>query len=228
MNNLLKVNKSAEAVAEFSGSKYLNKSGIYDVVINFASIEASKSGATSVNFNVTYGGESHVIYGPYIADKDGNELKVGKQLIVDKLGNIAGVDELNIETETHVVGKDKKAQEFTVITDFSGLAVKVRLQEEYSRYNGEITQKMVIKNFFREDGASAEEIVNGTEIGKRLAYEQANLADKVTYAPSSRGATDAPTPEEVTAWKEGKKANKATTPAPKVTANPAAKLFGKK
>ena len=227
--NILKIDKSKEAVADFSGSKYLNKSGIYDVVINFASIDTSKSGASSVNFNVTYNGESNTIYGPYITDKEGNPLKVGLSLVRDKLGIIAGVeDELTIENEEHVVGKDKKPQEFAVITEFSNLPVKIRLQEEYSKYNGEIKQSMTIKNFFREDGASAEEILNGTEIGKRLAYEQETLSNKVTYAPSAKGANDAPTPEEVAAWKESKKSAKATqTPAPKVAAA-APKLFGKK
>jgi len=228
MNNLFKVNKTQEAVAEFSGSKYLNKSGIYDVVINFASIEASKAGANAVNFNVTYNGESQVIYGPYITDKEGNELRVGMQLVRDKLGVIADIDELTVENEEHIVGKDKKLQEFAVITNFSDLPIKIRIQEEYSRYKGEITQKMVIKNFFRDDGAAAEEILNGTEIGKRLAYEEATFADKVSYLPSTKGATDAPTPEEVAAWKEGKKSAKsAQTPAPTVNSTPN-KLFGKK
>lgn len=231
MNNLFKIDKSKEAVAEFSGSKYLNQSGIYDVVINFASVDTAKSGANSVNFNVTYAGESHTIYGPFITDKEGNPLKIGMSLVRDKLGIIANIDdELTIETEEHVVGKDKKSQEFAVITDFTDLPVKIRLQEEYSKYNGEIKSSMVIKNFFREDGASAEEILNDTEIGKRLAFEQEKFADKVSYVPSSKGANDAPTPEEVAAWRAAKKAAKgsATTPAPKVTANPTAKLFGKK
>ena len=228
--SILTVNKTKEAVADSKGSSYINKSGIYDVKIKFASIATSKTGAQSVNFNFDYNGNEVTVYGPYIVDSKGEPLDIGLSLVRDKLGTIAGIDgELTIDTEEHAVGKDKKVQEFSVITDYSDLPVKVRLQEEYSRYNGEITQKLVIKNFFREDGASAEEIVNGTEIGKRLAYEIENLVDKVTYSESKKGAGDAPTPEEVAAWKEAKKSG--TTPAkatPKIAPTAGAKLFGAK
>lgn len=227
MNNLFTVNKSKEAVKDGgSGSSFMTKSGIYDVTIKFASVDVSKNGAKSVNFNFDLGnGQTQTIYGPYITDKEGNPLDIGLGLVRDKLGVIAGADSLDIEDETHNVGKDNKPQEFAVITNFSDLPVKVRIQMEYSIYNGEIKERKVIRNFFREDGASAEEIIaidNGeeAEIGKRLAYETEKLANNNTYK-------DGLTEEDVAKWLADKAANKSTPAkaAPATNSSAKSKLF---
>ena len=215
-----KVTTNKEAIAESSGSSYISKSGIYDVTIKFASLDVSSGGAESVNFNLDYNGNDQTIYGPYVTSKAGDTIEIGAKLI-NKLGIIAGMtdnDEFVIEQEEHVVGKDNTNKEFAVITNFSDLAIKIRLQEEYSRNpnNGEIKKRMVIKSFFREDGASAEEIIDGGEIGKRLAIETEKYSTNVTYADSRKGANDAPTPEEVQAWKDAK-ASGAKAPAAKST-----------
>jgi hypothetical protein len=78
---------------------------------------------------------------------------------------------------------------------------------------------MVIKNFFREDGASAEEIVKdeSEDFGKRLALESEKYASNVTYKNDL-------TPEDVEAWKESKKDNASKpTPKPKATVKTAPK-----
>lgn len=226
--DILKVNRSAEAVKDGgTGSAYMNKTGVYSATIRFASIDVSKNGAKSVNFALDYNGHPETIYGPYITDKAGNPLEIGLSLVRDKLGVIAGVNgSLTIEEETHNVGKDNKPQEFAVISDFTDLPVKLRIQMEYSLYDGEIRSKKVIKNFFREDGASAEEILaaeagDKVEFGKRLAYE----TEKFT----SDSYKDGLTPEDIAKWLEGKRTNKPTSAAPKVnTASASNKLFGKK
>lgn len=224
--NILSVNRTKEAVTDSSGGSFIGKSGIYDATIKFASIAVSKNGAKSVNFNLDYNGNPVTLYGPYITDKNDNPNDIGLKLVRDKLGVIAGVDgELTIETEEHPVGKDNKLQEFAVITDYSDLPVKIRVQMEYSLYQGQIQEKKVIKNFFREDGASSEEILdieagNNAEIGKRLAYETEKFANNITYKDDLTAA-------DIEAWK----ADKSKTPAksaPKVTNAAAGKLFGKK
>lgn len=221
---LFKVNTSKEAVADKSGSSYIAKSGIYDVTIKFASLETSKNGAESVNFNIEWEGNSQTIYGPYVQAKNGDVIEGGLKLI-NKLAIIAGLgngEEPTIEQETHKVGKDNKEKEFAVITDFSDLDLKMRLQEVYSSYNGEIRKKMAIRGFYDANGASASELTNdeqvaGTQIEKDKAY-----AEKVTYE-------DGVTPEDVAAWKEAK-ANGEDTPkvasTPKATAGkPKSGLF---
>lgn len=225
----LKVNTSKDAIGETGGgSSYMAKSGVYDVTINFANVAVSTNGAESVNFNLDYNGNQQAIYGPYVTDTQGNDLEIGMKLI-NKLAIIAGLgdgDEFEIEEETHAVGKDNLEQEFAVITNFSELPIKIRLQEEYTvnPKTNQIRKSMVIKNFFREDGASAEEIVNGTEIGKRLALETEKYSTNVTYK-------DGLTPEAIEAWKADKAAEggKKTTPTPKAksaaTSGPKKKLF---
>lgn len=213
----IKITTKAEEIADSNGGSYMNRSGVYDCTIKFASLAVSSGGAESVNFNLDYNGTPVTLYGPYVSDKQGNPLKIGVGLI-NKLGIIAGLtdgDELEIEEENHVVGKDNKEQTFAVITNFSNLPVKIRIQEEYSTYNGEIKKSLVIKSFFREDGASAEEIVKGENIGKRLALETERYADNITYR-------DDLTPEEVDAWKKAKaEGASAARSAPKATSKAA-------
>lgn len=214
-----KISTKKEDIAETSGN-YMNKSGIYDCVINFASIAVSKGGAESINFNVEYNGTPATIYGPYVTDKAGNDLEIGRKLI-HKLGVIAGLsdgDELEVEEEEHTVGKDNKTQTFAVIQQFSGLPVKIRLQEEYSKYEGEIKKSMVIKSFFREDGASADEIINKTEIGKRLEQETTKYANNITYK-------DGLIPEDIENWAANKSSAKKVTPTSTAPKKP---LFARK
>lgn len=216
----LKVSTSKDAISEASGGSYIAKSGVYDATIKFASLDVSKNGAESINFNLDYKGNEQTIYGPYITDKEGNTLDIGAKLI-NKLAVIIGMEEgdsYEIEEETHAVGKDKKPQEFSVITNFTDQPIKIHLQEEYSiskggANDGQIRKAMVIKNFFRADGASAEEIVNGTETGKRLETTLEKYASNVTYR-------DELTPEMVEEWKKARASDSkpAATPAPKASA----------
>lgn len=217
-----KVTTEAAAIAD-SGSSFISESGIYDVTIKFASVAVSKGGAENVNFNVTYNGNDQTIYGPYVSDKAGNPLDIGLG-IVNRLAIISGMsagDELVMEEEEHIVGKDKTAQTFNVISNFSDLPVKIRLQEEYSinPNTNAIQKRLVPRAFFREDGASAEEIINGTEIGKRLALEQEKYATNVTYK-------DNLTAEAVAEWKAAQaKGRTAPTKAAPTVSKPAKSLF---
>ena len=193
---------STDALTSSSGSSYINKTGIYDVVIKFASVEVSKNGAQSVNFNIEYNGNAQTIYGPYITSTKGEQLKIGMQLI-NSLGVIAGLgddDELEVEQETFNVGKDGKAKEFNIITQFSDLPIKIRLQEEYSinANTNEIRKVMVPRAFYRAtDGASVREIVNNTEAGVQLEKDKASYADAVSYLNDL-------TAEDIEAWKKSK------------------------
>lgn len=227
------VSTAKEALSQFADSSYISKSGIYDVTIKFASVAISKGGAESINFNLDYNGNDMTVYGPYITSKEGNTIEIGAKLI-NSLAVIAGMKNdqaFTTEEEEHVTGKDKKLQKFEVITNFSDLPVKIHLQEEYSRNpeTAEIKKRMVIKGFYRsEDGADAAEVVSGNDIGKRLAVVTEKYANNVTYADSSKNAGDAPTPEEVAAWKASKKADStapAAKPTPKAVIKPASKLF---
>lgn len=205
----LSISTSQDAIKDVTGSSYIRDENVYDVKILFASVKTTTNGAKTVDFNLEYKGNPQVIYGPTIINKNGQANDIGMSLI-NKLGVIAGLSdgqELNIESETHKVGKDQKNQEFDVITDFSSLDVKIRVQREYSRYNGQIRRALHIRNVFREDGASAAEISNGAEIGKQMQLE----IEKYTAGPSFK---DGVTQEEATAWEESQRAGSGKTPAP--------------
>lgn len=218
----LKVSTTPDALRDSTGSSYISKSGIYDVTIKFASVDVSTNGAESVNFNIDYSGNDQTIYGPYVQNTNGDINEIGAKLI-NSLAVIVGMQEgqdYNLETEDHQVGKDKKLQTFNVITDFSDQPVKVQLQEEYSINNktNEIRKSMVIKGFFRADGASAAEAKSGTDIGKQLEKVTEKYASNVTYK-------DNLTPEAVAAWKDSKKSGTPAKPQAKVASKPAASLF---
>lgn len=211
----LKMNVTKDSIAESTGGNFINKSGIYDIVIKFASIKQYESGAECVNFNVDYNGNEVTFYNTWITTKSGDPVESGINLLT-KLGVIAGLedgDDFTIEEETHNVGKDSTPTDFDVITDFSELPCKVHVQMKYSYdQKGEMREEKVVRAFFREDGASAEEIINDKEPGKQIALIQEKGWDtKVQYAESSKGAGDAPTEEDVEAWLEAKR-NKNSTP----------------
>ena len=85
-----------------------------------------------------------------------------------------------------------------VLEDFDDVPVTIRLQMEYSMYEGKVQQTKSIRNFFRfEDKATAAEIINGTEVGKQFETEQ-EYADKVTYK-------DGLTEEDVAEWLKSQK-----------------------
>ena len=219
------ISRSKDAVAETSGSSYISKSGLYPVTLDFVSIATSKNGAQSLNFNIIHDGNPQTIYGQTIVNTDGKPNDIGIKFL-NKLGIILGMDEgdeLDIEEEEHAVGKDNKIQTFAVIQQFSGKEVIIHLQEEYSEYKGEIRKVMNIRNVFRADKATAEEIVNNADIGKRYAETEAKYADTVSYK-------DGLTPERVAEWKASKASggdSKATT-KPTTNKAPTGGLFGKK
>lgn len=212
-----------EALTGFADSSFINKSGIYDVTIKFASVDTATTGAESVNFNIDYNGNSQTIYGPYVTNKDGGVNDIGAR-IINGLAVIAGMGEgasFDVQEEEHAVGKDNKVQTFSVITDFSDLTCKMRVQEEYSinPKSKEIQQRMSIKEFYRADGASAMEAESGKDVGKQLAKVEEKYANNITYK-------DNLTPELVADWKAARAANKSTPSKPAPTAaKPSASLF---
>jgi hypothetical protein len=224
------VNKTEAAVVEKTGGgNYISKSGIYDVTILFASVATSKGGAKSINFNIEYNGNKQTIYGPYVMSKAGAMIEIGAKTI-NKAFVLAGMEgSIQTTKESFRVGKDNEEQEFDIYEGLSDFECKMRLQEEYSRYNG-ISKKLVIRNFYDIDGGTAEENIKGTDKGVTLTKDL-EYADRISYVDSSKGANDAPTPEEVAEWAEAKKTVKpGSTPtqaaAPKTVTKPTGDLFG--
>jgi hypothetical protein len=211
-----KISTSADTIEETTGANFIGSSGVYPIHINFANLTPSNtngSKAEQVNFNIDYNGNSQVLYGPYVQKKDGNVNEIGYGLLV-KLGVIAGMvdgDDFQFSEETHPVGKDNKQTDFTVIDQLSDFSVYVHVQEEYSRYEGKIRQNLVIKAFFDENGASAEELVNDAEIGARFALVEEKYANNITYK-------DDLTEDDIKKWIAGGRGKNSATDTATATA----------
>jgi len=217
------------------GGNYISGSGIYDVLIERASVAKTKNGAVTVDISlINDAGNSTMFYNNIVETSAGKDVdKNGKPLpgvaLINKIAiinNLDGIDDP--EEQTVKVGKDNKEVTLDVLTDLDDLPLRVQVQEEYSRYNDKISRKLVIKSVFRtEDGASAEEIVADAEgetvdFGKQLAIIADRYADKITYK-------DELTAEEVAAWKEAQNSGNSTTAkTPKAKTNKAAGSLFKK
>lgn len=171
----LRVRRDAQSVKE-SGGAFIKESGVYPITINFVSLNKSDKGAVSFAINFNYQGSTQTLYGPTIQNTNGEENEIGYR-VLNKLFVIADLPagaQPTIETEIHSVGKDNKPTEFEVLTDLSGLEVQVQVVREFTKYKGEIKDRTHPINFFRADGATADEIIaseadENVEIGKQLA-----------------------------------------------------------
>ena len=214
---MFKVSTKKNAVKEVAGSSFINKSGVYDVTIQHAYINVAKTGSERVNFVVDYNGQEQTLYGPYFKYENGETMEIGTALY-NKLAIVAGLedgDELTLVEEEIPIGKDQTPTEVEIIEEFNDLPIKVYMQQSFKRYEGRITEKRDLRAFYRgEDGATAEEVVNGENFGDQLKVVLEKYAHKVTYH-------DDITEEEVQEWfEERKNAQQGSkgTPKPKASA----------
>lgn len=231
----LKIKTDKESIKETGGSSFIGKSGIYDVTINFASLEESpddKKESIKFNLNVDYKGNTQPLYGSYLRNNDGSDNVIG-QTLFNKLLIISGLrdgDDPDFETETHKVGKDQKDQDFTVVTNLTDLEIKVQVKEIFTIYNGEVRRDLEIYKFFSADGATAEEIIavedgEKVELGAQLAKIEAHEAT-TKYLSKANDGNPAPSDEDIEAYFEAKKSKGKSTP--KASGKPTSKIFSRK
>jgi hypothetical protein len=178
------------------GASFIGASGIYDVTLKIVSVSTNEHNARSINFNVDYKGNEQVIYGLKLDKNDGTEHF--DQPIFHRLLTICDLGTINSETQTHNLGKDKTPTDLLVFPEFTDMDVKVRVQKEYYKSNGEIKYRLKIKGFYRaEDGATAAEIQSGTEAGIQIKKDE-------KYSSNDR-YSDGLTKEVVDEWLEAKK-----------------------
>lgn len=220
----LTVSKKQDDIKDTSGGAFINRSGIYDVTINYVQVAQTKNGAYQLNFNVKHGGMDQTIYGPILLNKDGGLNEITNNLL-NRLCIIAGMDdgqEIETEAAEYPVGKDQKLTEMDVIPELAGLDVKMRIQMEYGLYQNAVQERKAIKAFYREDGATAAEATSGENIGKRLALDEEKYATNVTYKD---GLTEADINEWIKSRSNG--ASSAAKPAPAAKTTAKRPLFGK-
>jgi hypothetical protein len=213
--------KKAEDVKQ-GGSNHITSSGFYPITILAPVVNVSKGGSTTVDLYLDHNGQKQIIYGNLrITNNDGSRNDIGAK-IFNQLLIISGVDEVADPVETELpIGKKEALKTVAVLEDLCDIDAVMRVQMEYSTYNGQIQEKKVIKAFFRaSDNATAEEIVNESDVGAGYAREQ-KYADNVTYK-------DGLTPEAVQDWiKGGRKGGGASAaPAKKAPSFGNKKRFG--
>jgi hypothetical protein len=196
MSSFFKSSKKAEDVKQ-GGSNHITASGVYPVMILAPIVSVSKNGSTSIDMYLEHKGQKQVIYGNLrITNNDGSDNKIGSK-VFNQLLIIAGKDEVSDPIEVELpIGKKEAMKEAAILEDLADIPILMRIQMEYSVYNGKIQEKKVIKAFFREsDNASAEEIVNESDAGESFEKEM-KYVDNVTYK-------DDLTPETIQAWIAG-------------------------
>lgn len=172
--SFFKASKDKKDLEQSSASNYLNASGCYPINIIAPFASASRNGSVSVDMYIDHKEQKQVIYGNLrITNNDGTTNAIGSK-IFNQLMIIADVDDVSEPIDaTLPIGKSGADTDVGVLEDLADIDVILRLQMEYSVYNGSIQEKKVIKGFFRaEDMASAEEIVNETEAGVQYAKEE--------------------------------------------------------
>lgn len=191
-----KASKKSEDVKQ-GGSNHITSSGVYPVTILAPVVSVSKGGSETVDLYLDHNGQKQIIYGNLrVTNNDGSPNKIGAK-IFNQLMIIAGLDEVADPVEAELpIGKKEALKTVAILEDLCDIDVLMRVQMEYSNFNGNIQEKKVIKAFFRaDDKATAEEIVNESDVGQ--GYErELKYVDNVTYK-------DNLTPEDVQAWIKG-------------------------
>lgn len=218
------VSTSEEQVRDFSGSSnYLNKSGMYEVIIKDLIVDVTQNNSQHINMFLEYNGQEQIIFQAMrLTNNDGSPNVVGCALF-NKLNVICGAGdgaEVSDPVEkTLPIGKGGEMKECYVLEQFSDTPIILRLQMEYSLYDGKIQERKAIRNFFRvTDKATASEIVNNSDTkGAQYAKEE-EIAEVTTYK-------DGLTEEAVQNWIKGGRNNNVTPNKPTSFSK---RTFGKK
>ena len=164
------------------GSNYITESGFFPVTILAPVVSVSDGGSKSVDLYVEHAGQKQIVFGNLrVTNNDGSTNKIGSK-IFNQLLIIAGTDTVADPIDAELpIGKDGAMKDCAVLEDLADIDVLMRVQMEYSAYNGNIQEKKIIKSFFRpSDNATAEEIVNEETPG--AGYErECKYRDYVTY-----------------------------------------------
>lgn len=185
--------KKAEDVKQ-SGGNHIVASGVYPVTILAPVVSISKNGSTSVDLFLDHNGQKQIVYGNLrVTNNDGSPNKIGAK-VFNQLLIIAGLDDVADPIEADLpIGKKEAMKTVAILEDLCDATALMRIQMEYGVYEGNITEKKVIKAFFRtEDNATAEEIVNNADIGKGFEREQ-KYVNHITFK-------DGMTQEKVSTW----------------------------
>lgn len=207
-----------------NGGAYITQSGLYDVTIGALTLDINEHGARTIGAYITLDGENYqMLYGALPLDLfDGSQEIEGNVNTLMRLATIAGFESIEDPVEMALpIGKEGADKDILVFDQFSDLPCKLWVKVEYSKgkKNGVIYENRIIKDAFREDGASADEIANESEIGVKMTKREKYFTE-TKYKDTDEA--------EVAAWIEaGRPKTASTGTAAKTTVAPKRK-FGAK
>lgn len=182
-------------------SKWINKSGMYEVVIEQAIVSTSDNGATSVDLWILHEDQPQMLFGAFgITNNDGSP-NYGAKLF-NKFCIVCGAVEDGQEIGDPVlkelpIGKGGAVKECLVLEEFEKVPVILRIQMEYSIYNSKIQERKKIRNVFEySTKATADEMINKVDIGNKYNIEY-ELCSENYYK-------DDLTEEDIIKWKKDK------------------------
>lgn len=204
-----------------NGGAYITESNLFDVTIGAITVDINEHGARNIGAYVTLDGENYqMLYGALPLDLfDGSKAIDSNVDCFQRMMAVAQVDDIaDPEPMDLPVGKGGEEKEMLVFSEFSDLECKLWVKVEYSKgKNGVIYENRIIKDIFTKDGASADEVLNGTEAGVKLGKRE-----KFFTETKYKNVTE----DEVAAWVEAGRPKEAMGGGAKAT--PAKKSFGKK
>ena len=225
------VKTDAESVKDYTGDggKYINQSGIYEIILKSVILEEAASGSQALTLWFEHQGQEQPLFQAMrLTNKDGSE-NFGADLF-NKLLIIGGADastQIDDPVSRQVpIGKGGENKDCMVFEMFDDMPVYVRVQLEYGMYEGKIQERKHVRNFFRyEDKATAAEIVNagqeGVVPGTQYAIEEEKYAGDISYK-------DGLTVEDVNEWKKNRKSGEKKEEAKKPAGGFGGKRFGNK
>lgn len=175
------VSSKAEDVKQ-GGSNYINNSGLFPITIIVPIVSVNEKGSETVDLFVEYEGQKQIIYGGLrITNNDGTPNTIGAK-VFNQLGIIAGLKVIEDPTEAELpIGKKESMKDCAVLEQLADMNVIVRIQMEYSEWNGDIKEKKSIKAFFSENKVSAEEIVNNSETTGVTYTKEEKYKNNITF-----------------------------------------------
>lgn len=192
------VKADAESVRDGGNgsSSYINKSGMYEVIIKHVVVDQTKNGSQVLHLWLEYAGKEQPIYNAIRLTNNDGTANFGQDLF-NKLCVVMGAangGEISDPIPAQVpMGKGGEMKTVDILPDFEDQPVHMHVRMEYSLYNDSIQEAKTIRNFFRyEDKATAAEIVNNSnEKGKQYEKEAESVQDSY-----KNGLTK----EDVDAW----------------------------
>lgn len=208
-------------------------SGIYDLTLKAVTLDISPWGSKNVGLYVEVDDQPRMLYSVLDlgSDDDSQDEQWKKDMIernwaiFDHMCIVCGIDPNDItetETVTLPIGKDKADKDVEAFTEFEDKKIKAWLKFEYYKSKeGDIKERIVLKEVFTPEGLSGDEVLREETEPKRIH----KLEKYVTQISYKSGLTE----EDVKAWIEnGRKGGATASDKPAKAPSFGKRKFGQK